>query len=793
MTVTELRQRQATLEAVRLDLSRWRFGKPSGSEKPDDRPVVAIDWSEIFSYLTYTPPRKGDSQNDLFAIHYAGLTYLLFRLPCRLVLLPPYAEEMQHFVDMIRTKALLVKLMEPGVLVSRYSKLLGDVETLRKEHPAFGKILEGDWGAIDELPGEVWTFLEELLREHLPGLFLDVQESTADVTNSLKRLMSATDHDAKRLTSLEALKALPDRVRSRSLGGWQHWLSEMSLQRPKQERQNRADALALAYLQGLHQELLCRDVPVYFASRSVSMLQVMEQHSGEFPPYPIGNDDASRRSRSSWRSWDYFAELGYYSAWTARNGDDDGDPLPDIEQDILQREAKLDKGILKAQHDGTADLDVGLFGDWDTLRGSFDLEGIGGQDHWKRLRNPEEHLLADMLRSVLSAADATTFLDRRGELAKKILGDIESILGNFETPETLLLRESAPPEHVPSPAVAEIAIAYVNIAGAFDDYLRATTKGQRHEVAREAITLLRRMLAPAEQEPVVRTAQELLHLLAAEDAKDALTQAAKDWLIGTALFCARLNSESVTYLASWIATHSSAASPALGLATRALCAEAYRQQRDYEPAMQLLFDVQEEKRASMSPSEALVWHCLKGQLLLVWMEPARENFELFPKPFGRRSENDVIVPMVEPVAAFADEPVEKARGLQVAAANILLYLAGRHIPENVRELAGSTKRETQDEFKRRLGWFLDRRPKFAKVEQWLRHAMAAAPQARPLHTLGYYNWKLYLLTNDEARSKDALRYFDEARRAAEELGDLRIVRLVGEHSKWAAETLRGAR
>ena len=57
MTVTELRQRQATLEAVRLDLSRWRLGKPSDSETPDDRPIVAVDWSEIFSYLTYTPPR----------------------------------------------------------------------------------------------------------------------------------------------------------------------------------------------------------------------------------------------------------------------------------------------------------------------------------------------------------------------------------------------------------------------------------------------------------------------------------------------------------------------------------------------------------------------------------------------------------------------------------------------------------------------------------------------------------------------------------------------------------------
>jgi len=302
------------------------------------------------------------------------------------------------------------------------------------------------------------------------------------------------------------------------------------------------------------------------------------------------------------------------------------------------------------------------------------------------------------------------------------------------------------------------------------------------------------MLAPAEQEPVIRkTAQELLHLLAADEEKEALTQAAKDWLIGVALFSARLNAESVTYLASWIATHSSAASPALGLATRALCAEAYRQQRDYEPAMQLLYDVQEEKRASMSPSETLVWHCLKGQLLLVWMEPAMENFEVFPKPLGRRSETDLIVPMVDPVAAFAGETAEKPRGLHVAAANILLYLVGRHIPENVRELAAGTKKETQDEYKRRLGWFVDRRAQFAKIEQWLRVAMAAGPHARPLHTLGYYNWKLYLLSNDEARSKDAIRYFGEAKRAAEKIGDLRIVRLVAAQSKWAADTLRETR
>jgi hypothetical protein len=79
MSVTELRQRQSTLESVRLDLPRWGLGP--GSRLPvEQQPLVAVDWSEIYSFLTQTPPRENASV-EVFDKHYAGLSYLLFRLP----------------------------------------------------------------------------------------------------------------------------------------------------------------------------------------------------------------------------------------------------------------------------------------------------------------------------------------------------------------------------------------------------------------------------------------------------------------------------------------------------------------------------------------------------------------------------------------------------------------------------------------------------------------------------------------------------------------------------------------
>jgi tetratricopeptide (TPR) repeat protein len=787
MTVTQLRQRHAMLEAVRLDLAKWGLGSCSSRVSADAKPIVAVDWSEIFSYLTYTPPRRNDAE-DFFAIYYAGLSYLLFKLPCRLVLLPPYAEEMSSFVSMIRGRALLFEHPDKN-LVERYSTLLDKLERLKTTNPEFAAILRGEWEATSTLSGEAWDVLENLLREDLPSLFLDVQERTADAMRSLLLLTKATDPDqTKRLKGLTALKAPSEKACTRSLEGWSYWLSEMSLQRPRQERQNRADALALAYLQAMHQECLGRGVPVYFASRSLSMLHVMENHSGEFQPYALGDADSTRRSRSSWRFWDYFAELGYYSTWRQSNGDDEG--CADIEHDLLKREGKLAGSIVARQNDSAPDQEVAdSLADWDTLRGSFDLEGFGSADHWKRLQNPQEHLLVDLLKSVLSAEDASAFLKKRGELARKILEDIEAILGNFVTADALLVAQ--PGRLVKPPqigAVAVIATSHLSIAAAFEDYLRMSVRRLSHEFGREVLTQLRRATTPPEGQETINAAHRLLHLLAGEVPRDVLSQAAKDWLIGTALFFAGMYDKSVTYLASWIGTHSSAAPSRLGLATRALCAEAYRQQRDYEPGMQLLFDLQEEKRESMAASERLVWHCLTGQLLLDWMEPCKENFEVFPRPLGKRSEDGLIVPMLKPVVAFGQQG-PASNSLYLTAANILLYLVARHIPENARELI-ERENDRSAASKGRLAWFFDNQGRFEDIERSLRAAVAETSEARELHTLGYYNWKVYLLTKDVKRCEVALRDFDEAKSRAERRGDLTILRLVQEHCKWARQTLR---
>src|SRR4051794_3206507 len=109
MSVADLQRRHATLEAVHRDLPRWNLGREENAVPFERRPVIAVDWSEIFCFITREPPKE-DYGADSFPAHYAGLNYLLYTLPCRLVLLPPYALEMTSFFETIKTQALSMRL-----------------------------------------------------------------------------------------------------------------------------------------------------------------------------------------------------------------------------------------------------------------------------------------------------------------------------------------------------------------------------------------------------------------------------------------------------------------------------------------------------------------------------------------------------------------------------------------------------------------------------------------------------------------------------------------------------------
>jgi hypothetical protein len=811
MNVTDLRRRQATLESVRLDIPRWRFAEALEDTAIGQRPVVAVDWSEIFSYLTFTRPREAES-DDAFAIHYAGLNYLLFRLPCQLVLLPPYAEEMGHFITMLRTKALLVKLTTTEAFGEKYGDLVKEITAFHKnkKYKAFRSVLAGDWSAIDDLPDDAWDLLERLFKEQVPSLFLDVQESSAGAMKSLRDLLNSESQGYRRLRPLTAFSAVSESGARRSLEGWRHWLAEMTLHRPRLERQNRADALALGYLQALQQAMLDRGVPVYFASRSYSMLRIMESHAGEFQPYAFPDTDASRRSRSSWRSWDYFAELGYYATWSP-SADDQTDPSLAIEQDVRRREAKIDQAILNAERQGKDEVDGASFDwkhlqwrnidDWEVLRGSFDLEGIRRQSHWsKRFSRPREARVVELLRSVLSTTKAQEFLDRRGQLARQILENIDGMFADCLTTESrVFARPSHTGEAIATQSLVEIATAHLNVATLFENSLKPVSLTSPSVQA--AIRNLRTLTSDPRAVDRVETAQRLLHLVANDLGKQALSQGSKDWLAGAATFFGGSFPDSMRYLPAWLDTHSSAASTGLGLATRALCAEAYRQLKDSESGMQVLLDLPIEKADEMERSQTsqnLTWRCLIGQLQIDWMANAKEAFEIFPRPFGRRTETDVILPMMAPVASVLGSAIAPL-DLQIRSANILLYLAARHIPENIFDvhIAGEARDDSPyvERQKQRLRWFSREnsfipREEFLAIERWLRTHTETDDSGRSLHTLGYFNWKVFLLTNDPTRGGDALRYFDAALTRAEVQSDDTLRQLVLEHKGFAAETMR---
>ena len=178
----------------------------------------------------------------------------------------------------------------------------------------------------------------------------------------------------------------------------------MDRQRPEGGRRNRADSLALSYLQTLHQAFYWRDVPVYFASRSVSMLRIMEDHAGKFEPYAQTDRDLTRAIQSSWRPWEYFAELGYYSSnFTTTDGQNLAENVGVVGRDLIDRKAKLEQRIAHAKEAGQSRIGiVEKFSDWETLRGSSDLDGMGDQDHWSKITHPRESRLVDLLSSVLA-------------------------------------------------------------------------------------------------------------------------------------------------------------------------------------------------------------------------------------------------------------------------------------------------------------------------------------------------------------------------------------------------------
>ncbi len=763
----KLERRLATLRSVRTDLPAvWH---ELTLDTPVDRlPIVAVDWSELFGYATYTPAHEEDSR-ELFAAHYAGLDYLLNRMPCRLVLLPSYAFEMRNYLELMKSKALHSSGLGREDLVKRHDDLLKELEDTKKRYPEFAALLGGETAAVERLPEEAWSVIEDLLDEKLPSVFLDLQYSTLSAIGVIKRLVG------ERLIPLDRIDPSFERNCRRSLDSWNHWLGEMSIQRPSQERQNRADALALAYLAALHQVLRWKSRPVFFATRSIHMLSVMEAHRGEFLCGAARDGEIEGSISSSWRSWDYFAELGYYS--------EQHDSLEEALSELRQREAKIEQQLVRSSDPERRLQFKDTFTYWEGLRGSYDLAGVGEQHHWKDIVDPSARRLVELTTSLLAADKDTTFLERRGQLAEKILEDIEGILSSMPPEDVAFLQRQQRDERRIGVLVSFVTV-HLDLVTDIFAYLGGHTKQtESSKLSSKLRAIVADLIKSSDTQHRRHSGNELLSLLASEEAKTSFEQEAIDWLTGTALFYCGLNKESLRWLTPWLETSSSDRTLAFDLFTRGICVEAYSHRRDVESGIHCLvgFDVANTHKP-FTESEKLVYYCMLGQYLIDWIEPCKEKFEVFPRLSSGRGEEVVVGPIVDAVAGAIGRDLSSK--LLTDASRIALYACARYIPENCRDLIRGNPDPPS------LRWYNARTANIGTIESLLVDLEKKFPSAAVSHTLGYFNWKKFLLMKKQGRRGTiALDHFESARKLAEQEGDKRIKRLLAEHTSFAAESL----
>jgi hypothetical protein len=321
----------------------------------------------------------------------------------------------------------------------------------------------------------------------------------------------------------------------------------------------------------------------------------------------------------------------------------------------------------------------------------------------------------------------------------------------------------------------------LDIPALFGDYLERIAEGGGAERTQAVVERLRASVDVLSSPKAMDYGKELLKSM---ETAGSPSGAARDWLIGFACFLRAAFDNCLRYLPSWLEINGATAQPSLSLVTRALCADAYRlrARRGYDEGMQLLLEM--GAGTGLSPTETMVWHCIKGQLLLEWMAEAKEHlFYLYPKPGRRDGETEVLVPMLNPAAKFVAEFDGSHHSLCMRVANNVLMLAGRYVPEDLRY--------TESEQKRKPDWLSDQnQQQLERIEGWFRRQIEKERSARCLDTVGYYHVKMALI---EPRSlEDGIRFLEEAEGLALQNGDRKTERLVADHLAWARATF-GAR
>ena len=187
----------------------------------------------------------------------------------------------------------------------------------------------------------------------------------------------------------------------------------------------------------------------------------------------------------------------------------------------------------------------------------------------------------------------------------------------------------------------------------------------------------------------------------------------------------------------------------------------------------------------MTGKEALVWHCLRAQLLLDLTERNKESFETFPKPMGKSGETEIVSPLIERVADGLSKGSLAPIKLQQRAANTTLLLTARYIPEYARTFAG-------DERRQKLRWLLDRTAQLETIETWFERRTEQSHESNHLLRSDISMCKMYLATKLNRQFERAKSFLRDAIERAEKDGDTTSARTIADTLQWAAEKVVGA-
>ncbi|MFL6263624.1 MAG: hypothetical protein ACJ76Y_28345 [Thermoanaerobaculia bacterium] len=760
------RRARAILTVVDSDLREIWASQPNINHT-SSAPVIAVDWSEIFAFASKVLPSQASVpvgyRRDTSSLHYSGLYYLFYKLPCVLILLPPYSWEMRNYLDNLREGTQTYRFREKSQsLAARYSELLGELRKAGKEDRSLYQLSEAsDEELIDFKPSDrLLRLLRTVFEKYLPSVFLNIQEETLEFLETLRSLVLGSAANPRRIKTLQDFD--PDLVRKcdPALDNWDYWRRHMVSERPDAKRQNEIDSVALSYLEQLHPHLFSSRRRLLFATRSASMFQVMGYHPGNFPATEYGYLDEGRGSFSSARSWEYFAEIGYYLA---------ANQSQDHRVHLAQRRANIEFLVECLKGEPTSpELQDQLFREyeeaglkWGNVRVAFGLQGLNKQSHWKRLHNPDEKLLVSIVRALLSTQQPKQFLEQRQYVAGEILRKIDDILTRFPMgyAEGSSSKVGIQRERTPSVIVATVT-NFLDLCELLVPFL-----GERH--GHEVNDLFNLLLTQSPQLP-----ERAVQLL--ESASDNSAESHNDqhlWLSALGFYFLGDFREAKKFFESWLKLQGSHSVPPLRLFTCAMLADACVARGKYREGIGALEGITQNHLQIVDGTLRTVWHILRGGVVIEWVERLGEIHEDFPF----ENYNSLAERVFEEFLEEFDRLLIPDSNLREKALSTLLYGIARCI------------KLPQDDDKQ--AWISSQGDSLRILAEELLELCAESNDAASLDALGYALVKFSILGKDSSLMEPSIDLLGRANQSARKSDNRQLVSLIAKHEKFAQSIL----